>query len=47
MRVHTLDRIDTRTIADDQSEIRAFIPVRNEVLRLPKTLAYYRKLGVA
>src|SRR5262252_6665055 len=47
MRVHTLVRIDTRTIADDQSEIRAFIPVRNEVLRLPQTLGYYRKLGVA
>jgi glycosyltransferase involved in cell wall biosynthesis len=47
MRVHTLVRVDTRTMADDQSEIRVFIPLRNEVLRLPQTLAYYRKLGVA
>jgi glycosyltransferase involved in cell wall biosynthesis len=46
MRAHTLIRIDTRTIADCQGEIRAFMTVRNEILRLPQTLAHYRKLGV-
>jgi glycosyltransferase involved in cell wall biosynthesis len=46
MRAHTLTRIDTRTISDCQGEIRAFMTVRNEILRLPQTLAHYRKLGV-
>jgi hypothetical protein len=47
MRVHTLIRIDTRTITDCLGEIRAFMTVRNEILRLPQTLAHYRKIGVA
>jgi len=46
MPVHTLIRIDTRTITDCKGEIRAFMTVRNEILRLPQTLAHYRKLGV-
>jgi glycosyltransferase involved in cell wall biosynthesis len=47
MRVHTLARIDRRTISDGASEVRAFMTVRNEILRLPQTLAHYRKLGVS
>ena len=46
-RVHTLIRIDTRTTTDCQGEIRVFMTVRNEILRLPQTLAHYRKIGVA
>ena len=46
-RVHTLLRVDNHPISDHQSEIRAFMPVRNEILRLPHTLAHYRNIGVA
>jgi glycosyltransferase involved in cell wall biosynthesis len=45
-RVHTLVRVDRRTIPDCAGEIRAFMTVRNETLRLPQTLDHYRKLGV-
>jgi hypothetical protein len=45
-RVHTLIRTDTRTIVNDQNEIRAFMTVRNEIVRLPRTLEHYRKIGV-
>ena len=47
MRVHTLLRIDTREIPEKPGEIRAFMPVRDELLRLPSTLEHYRKIGVA
>jgi hypothetical protein len=47
MPVHTLIRIDTRTIADDRREIRAFTNVRNEILRLPRFFQHYRSIGVA
>jgi glycosyltransferase involved in cell wall biosynthesis len=46
-KVHTLLRIDTRTIPDGQDEIRAFMTVRDEMLRLPRTLDHYRSIGVA
>lgn len=46
MRVHTLVRLDTRPVIDKPEEIRAFMPVRNELLRLPSTLDHYRKIGV-
>jgi glycosyltransferase involved in cell wall biosynthesis len=46
-RVHTLVRIDCRTISDRSGEIRAFMTVRNEILRLPQTLDHYRSIGVA
>lgn len=46
MRVHTLVRIDTLPLVEKPDEIRAFIPVRNEILRLPSTLEHYRKIGV-
>jgi glycosyltransferase involved in cell wall biosynthesis len=45
--VHTLVRIDHRTISDNQAEIRAFMTVRDEILRLPCTLGHYRRIGVA
>jgi glycosyltransferase involved in cell wall biosynthesis len=44
--VHTLVRIDRRSVSDSAGEIRAFMTVRNEILRLPQTLDHYRKLGV-
>ena len=44
--MHTLTRIDHRGISDRQSEIRAFMTVRNEILRLPRTLHHYRAIGV-
>jgi len=47
MHVHTLVRIDPWPISDDKSEIRAFIPARDELLRLPQTLDHYRRIGVA
>jgi glycosyltransferase involved in cell wall biosynthesis len=46
MQVHTLIRIDTRVIAECRGEIRAFMTVRNEILRLSQTLEHYRKIGV-
>src|SRR5205807_1984962 len=46
-KVHTLLRIDTRTIPDGQDEIRAFMTVRDEMLRLSRTLDHYRSIGVA
>jgi hypothetical protein len=46
MRVHTLIRLDTRAVTDDRDEIRAFMTVRDETLRLPQTLDHYRRLGV-
>src|SRR5215471_14110762 len=46
-RVHTLIRTDTRAIGSDQNEIRAFLTVRNEMLRLPWTLEHYRNIGVS
>jgi glycosyl transferase family 2 len=47
MRVHTLIRIDTRNISDNQDEVRAFMTVRDEILRLSRTFEHYRKIGVA
>ena len=42
-----LERIDSRFIAhDNHNEIRLFAVVRNESLRLPFFIEYYRKLGV-
>lgn len=46
-RVHTLVRIDTRNISNDQNEIRLFMTVRDEIIRLPRTFEHYRKMGVA
>lgn len=47
MPVHTLVRIDSRPISNRGDEIRAFMTVRDEMLRLPQTLDHYRKIGVA
>ena len=42
----TLQRIDSHPIYDAPDEIRAFMTVRNEALRLPSTLRHHRDLGV-
>jgi glycosyltransferase involved in cell wall biosynthesis len=42
----TLQRIDNRPFGDAPDEIRAFLTVRNEALRLPSTLRHCRELGV-
>ena len=46
MPVHTLVRGDNRAIGDLPNEIRAFMTVRDEMLRLPQTLDHYRRIGV-
>jgi len=43
---HILDRLDDRTIPNDPAELRLFAYVRNESLRLPYLLSYYRSMGV-
>jgi glycosyltransferase involved in cell wall biosynthesis len=45
--VHTLVRVDQRKLPDSQAEIRTFMTVRDEMLRLPRTLDHYRRIGVA
>ena len=42
-RIHTLLRIDDRPIGDDRNEIRAFMTVRDEMLRLRQNLAHHRR----
>jgi glycosyltransferase involved in cell wall biosynthesis len=39
-------KLDDREILQKTEEIRAFICVRNEILRLPWVLEYHRKIGV-
>ena len=41
-----LNRIDNRPIPDNRDEIRAFLVVWNDMLRLESTLKHYRQLGV-
>jgi len=41
-----IKRLDSRLIPDDKEEIRAFLVIRNEALRLPSTLRHHRSLGV-
>jgi len=43
----TLSRVDERPVPDAPSEIRMFSVVRDEALRLPYLLRYYRGLGVS
>ena len=46
--MHTnLHRLDSRPIPAAPGEIRAFLPVRNEALRLPDNLKHHRGLGVS
>jgi hypothetical protein len=42
----TLQRLDAHPIHDTPGEIRAFLTVRNEALRLPSTRRHHRALGV-
>ena len=46
MTIEDLKRIDDRPISDNRDEIRAFMVVWNESLRLDSTLKHYRQLGV-
>src|SRR5690349_8804254 len=41
-----ITRLDTQDIPDDLSEIRLFAVMKNESLRVPYFLRYYRRLGV-
>lgn len=41
-----MKRLDSRPIPDKVEEIRAFLVVRNEALRLPSTLQHHRAIGV-
>jgi len=41
-----MKRIDQRPIPENRDEIRAFLVIRNEALRLPSTLRHHRSLGV-
>jgi glycosyltransferase involved in cell wall biosynthesis len=41
-----MKRIDSRPVPKAKDEIRAFLVVRNEMLRLPSTLRHHRLLGV-
>jgi len=43
---HKLDRLDTRTIPGDLSEIYCVMCIQNEMLRLPWVLEYHRNIGV-
>lgn len=47
MGVNKVVRIDSRPISDDLGEIRAFMVVRDEIFRLPRTLDHHREIGVA
>jgi hypothetical protein len=42
-----LHRVDDRPVPAVPNEIRLFLVVRNEMLRLPYLLSYYRRLGVS
>ncbi|HBK82674.1 MAG TPA: hypothetical protein DDZ41_03620, partial [Flavobacterium sp.] len=44
--INRLKRIDNKSIIDANGEIRLFAIMRNESLRLPHFIEYYRKLGV-
>ncbi len=41
-----MKRLDARPIPESHHEIRAFLVIRNEELRLPSTLRHHRSLGV-
>ena len=41
-----LQRLDRRPVPSGTNEIRAFMSIRNEIRRLPFTLAHHRDLGV-
>jgi hypothetical protein len=46
MQISNLIKIDSRPIATRPGEILCFVAVKNELIRLPHFLNYYRKLGV-
>jgi glycosyltransferase involved in cell wall biosynthesis len=46
LEIENLTQKDDRLIPESADEIRLFMVVRNEALRLPYTINYYRKMGV-
>ncbi len=44
--IEEFTKMDDKLIPDDIDEIRLFMVVRNEALRLPYIIQYYRKMGV-
>lgn len=46
MTPNSFQRIDSNPIPANRAEIRAFMTVRDEALRLPSTLRHHRELGV-
>lgn len=47
MNVHVLTKLDPIDVPDNREEIRVFSTVKNEMLRLPYFLQYYRDRGVS
>jgi hypothetical protein len=47
MTIAGLKRVDSRPISDNKDEVRAFMVVCNDVLRLESVLTHYRQLGVS
>ena len=45
--LRSMKRVDAREIPHETNEIRGFLVVRNETLRLPSTLRHHRSLGVS
>jgi glycosyltransferase involved in cell wall biosynthesis len=43
---NSFQKLDNRPIPEDVKEIRAFMCIRNEILRLPWALEYHRGIGV-
>ncbi len=46
MKVHILTRLDARPIPPESQEVRLFCKLRNELVRLPYFLQFYREMGV-
>lgn len=46
MRVDVLTRLDSKEIISDTSEIRVVCKLRNELIRLPYFIDFYRKMGI-
>ena len=46
MRNFNMQQVDRRHIPIRRNEIRAFMCIRNEILRLPWILEYHRRIGI-
>ena len=45
-KTHVVSRVDARAIPDEPGEIRLVCKIKNETLRLPYLLRFYRESGV-